>query len=122
MTTMKTPARAGRIRRKSAALILAALSLSGTLVAASDASAATARPAASWLGKCYPYHKAGTKWAGGWCDGNGPHWQYWAFVNCSGSHRYFGPYHWAGDRRGSYVSCPAGRSYKSGGVYSGWVN
>ncbi|MGV9563565.1 hypothetical protein [Streptomyces sp. NPDC003480] len=79
------------------------------------------KPAGSWLGKCYPYHKAGTKWAGGWCDGNGPNWQYWGYVNCSGNTRYFGPHRWAGDRRGSYVTCPAGRSYKSGGVYSGWV-
>ncbi|MFF3907870.1 hypothetical protein ACFYZJ_18185 [Streptomyces sp. NPDC001848] len=79
------------------------------------------RPAGSWLGKCYPYHKAGTKWAGGWCDGNGPNWQYWGYVNCSGNTRYFGPHRWAGDKRGSYAACPAGRSYKSGGVYSGWV-
>jgi hypothetical protein len=102
-----------------AALPADADTLNGT-GAAPAASAVTPKAAAlrgSWKGKCYPQHPQGTKKAGGWCNGNGPNWQYWAYVNCSGGHRYFGPHRWMGDRRGSWVSCKAGQSYKSGGLY-----
>jgi hypothetical protein len=67
-----------------------------------------------WIGDCH------VQQYGGWCDGNGPDWQYRGFAKCaaqsSGSQRQYGPFRWAGDRRGSYGKCTLGTSYMSSGV------
>jgi len=55
--------------------------------------------------------------AGGWCDGNGPDYTYKGVVWCSDGGKYYGQSRWAGDRTGSYVSCPSGYSATRGGVY-----
>jgi len=52
--------------------------------------------AAGWIGTCYPHR--GTGGAGGWCDGNGPDWQYRAVVYCErGGPFYSTGFRWAGD-------------------------
>ncbi|MEV0566565.1 hypothetical protein [Dactylosporangium sp. NPDC050588] len=94
--------------------------IAGACVAVAAAAAltvaggATAHADQGWIGECHPQQY------GGWCDGNGPDWQYRGFVKCaaqsSGSKPYYGPFRWAGDTRGSYASCTLGTSYKSGGV------
>ncbi|MFD9698234.1 hypothetical protein [Lentzea sp. NPDC059081] len=69
---------------------------------------------AGWLGNCYP--AVGSNWGGGWCDGNGPNWNYQGWVDCSNGWEYYGVVHWAGDRRGSYAYCPTGTSAVAGGI------
>ncbi|WP_446038097.1 hypothetical protein [Streptomyces sp. SID1121] len=69
---------------------------------------------AGWLGTCYPERSA-TR-AGGWCDGNGPNWNYSGWVRCSNGNEYYGPWKWAGDRTKSYAYCPSGTSSVSGGL------
>jgi hypothetical protein len=71
-------------------------------------------PQAGWLGTCYP--AVGSNWGGGWCDGNGPNWNYQGWVDCTNGGEYFGVIHWAGDRRGSYAYCPSGTWATAGGV------
>jgi hypothetical protein len=77
-------------------------------VVSADRSQPTAL-ASGWIGRCYPVVSA--SYGGGWCDGNGPDWQYNGHVYCtaSGGRFYYawGPTRWAGDRRGSYASCDA---------------
>jgi hypothetical protein len=69
---------------------------------------------AGWLGPCYP--AVGANWDGGWCDGNGPNWNYQGWVDCSNGREYYGVVRWAGDRRGSYAYCPSGTRATAGGV------
>ncbi|GGN99714.1 hypothetical protein GCM10010112_93740 [Actinoplanes lobatus] len=71
---------------------------------------------AGWLGSCYVSRYS--TYAGGWCDGNGPDWTYQGTVRCGNNPGYInnGPTRWAGDRRGSYSSCPSGTSAARGGV------
>lgn len=85
----------------------------GTLHVLNGASDVT--PQAGWLGPCYPAY--GYNWGGGWCDGNGPNWNYRGYVDCSNGWRYFGILRWAGDRRGSYAYCPSGTYATGGGLY-----
>jgi hypothetical protein len=63
---------------------------------------------------------------GGWCDGNGPDATYFGFAWCtafdgSGSYKEFGVQRWAGDRRGSYASCPVG-FYEAGTGVEGYFH
>jgi hypothetical protein len=74
----------------------------------------TVHPDSGWLGQCYP--ALGSNWGGGWCDGNGPDWHYYGWVDCTNGHEYYGVDRWAGDRRGSYAYCPAGTGAVRGGV------
>lgn len=72
-------------------------------------------PLSGWLGSCYVSRYS--TFAGGWCDGNGPDYGYQGAVKCSNGWWYYnGPYRWAGDRRGSYSSCPSGTTATRGGV------
>ena len=99
------------MRRRIAAMCLATVA-AATLAVMGGAPAAHADQ--GWIGACHPQQY------GGWCDGNGPDWQYRGFVNCaaqsSGSKEYFGLYRWAGDRTGSTAKCTLGTSYRFGGV------
>ena len=67
-----------------------------------------------WIGTCHPQQY------GGWCEGNGPDWQYAGYVTCaaqsSGRKDYPGPLRWAGDPTGSTAKCTPGTSYVWGGV------
>ena len=91
----------------------AATTHQGTAIARKSAGAV--RPDAGWIGTCYGAY--GSNWGGGWCDGNGPDWNYQGFVDCSDGGEYYGVVHWAGDRRGSYAYCPGGTYAVDGGVY-----
>jgi hypothetical protein len=74
--------------------------------------------AAGWIGTCYPHR--GTGGAGGWCDGNGPDWQYRAVVYCErGGPFYSTGFRWAGDTRGlsAYCRTGTGPSYAGGVEY-----
>lgn len=84
----------------------------GTVV--SHSRSATVQPDGSWLGTCYSSY--GATWGGGWCDGNGPNWQYQGYVYCKDGGTYYSVVRWAGDRRGSYASCPIGVGAYYGGV------
>ncbi|MEV4517927.1 hypothetical protein AB0K00_54340 [Dactylosporangium sp. NPDC049525] len=99
------------MRQRIAGMFLTAVT-AATLAVAGGATAAYADQ--GWIGQCHPQQY------GGWCDGNGPDWQYRGFVSCaaqsSGSKEYYGPFRWAGDRTGSTAKCSLGTSYKSGGV------
>jgi hypothetical protein len=79
---------------------------SGPGVAHADgrASDGAAGAAPNWHGLCYD--AGGDNWWGGWCDGTGPD-QYRATVYCDPIHnKFYGPWRWFGDRRGSYAYCP----------------
>jgi hypothetical protein len=67
-----------------------------------------------WLGGCYP--ASAGNWGGGWCDGNGPEWTYRGVVGCTNNRVYWGIARWAGDRRASYATCPAGYQAVWGGL------
>lgn len=90
---------------------------------ASPAAAATAAPLSSWIGPCHLW--SDTETAGGWCDGNGPNWDYQAVSNCANQVNPIGPQRWAGDRRGSYGCCSEVNSQLSYGymyvTYNGMV-
>jgi hypothetical protein len=89
----------------------AAIAMSASLLAAP-----TPAQAAGWIGACYPHRGSGG--AGGWCDGNGPDWQYRAIVYCTmGGPYYSVMWRWAGDRRGLSAYCRSG----SGTAYLGGV-
>ena len=87
----------------------------GSGLVASSASAAssvarngaTVRPDTGWLGACSRSAIPGG--GGGWCDGNGPDATYYGWISCLGNgfNGYiYGPTRWAGDRRGSFATCP----------------
>jgi hypothetical protein len=67
-----------------------------------------------WLGTCYP--EVHSTSGGGWCDGNGPDWHYYGWVDCSNGWEYYGVDRWAGDRRKSFGYCPSGTYAVAGGV------
>jgi hypothetical protein len=69
---------------------------------------------ASRLDACYP--ASAGNWGGGWCDGTGPNFTYQGFVDCTDNHEYYGTERWAGDRRASYGTCPAGKQAVQGGL------
>ncbi|MFV5998702.1 hypothetical protein ACNPQM_41785 [Streptomyces sp. NPDC056231] len=75
---------------------------------------ADAQVLAGWLGTCY-VERTSTR-AGGWCDGNGPNWNYRGWVLCSNGKEYVGPWKWAGDRTKSYANCPSGSTSRDGGL------
>lgn len=75
----------------------------------------TVRPASGWIGQCYPQINANNET--GWCDGNGPDYHYYAYVDCSDGYEYYGVDRWAGDRRGSQAICPSGTFAVRGGLY-----
>lgn len=103
-----------------AALATAALIL-GTTAATAPASAAVS-PMTSWLGACHPWNDSRT--AGGWCDGNGPTYQYQVVATCTkpgtfGSVVTYanGPRRWAGDQRQSYAYCSTTGAW----LWQGWI-
>ncbi|MER7484143.1 hypothetical protein ABTX60_42100 [Streptomyces sp. NPDC126510] len=68
-------------------------------VQASDASPA-------WFGDIHVTVNTATKF-GGWVDGNGPD-SYQVLATCKDGSPREGATRWAGDRRGSFVSCSSG--------------
>ena len=114
-----------KVRALVATGLLGAGTLGATLVAV-PASAATvvavpvahntaAQPDSGWLGTCYDIQLSSTT-GGGWCDGNGPDGVYRGYADCTDGHEYYGPERWAGDRRGSYATCPGGYYLTAWGV------
>lgn len=55
--------------------------------------------------------------AGGFCDGQGPHWSYQTHAECKDGTNTSGTRRWAGDRRWSYAYCG-----RNGGLSHAWVN
>lgn len=100
--TAQTPQATATARSYTSTPVPSSPQATGKVAVASD----HAHPAASWIGACD--FDVRFDWAGGWCDGNGPNWNYRAWIRCVFDGYLYGPWHWAGDRNGSYVHCPRG--------------
>jgi hypothetical protein len=118
-----------RLTRRFAFLGVAMLALGVALAPARSIVDPKPASASGWLGTCYAIRSDNV--AGGWCDGNGPDATYQASVVCvaydnyNNWARYYANSPWAGDRRGSYVTCPPNfypESWQVVGRYGAYYN
>jgi hypothetical protein len=71
----------------------------------------SAGSASAWYGDAHITVNTNTQW-GGWVNGNGPD-SYRAVGVCKDGSYKAGVTRWAGDRRGSFVTCSSGFNWKT---------
>ena len=93
-----------QLRQATRAALLASVLATAGFISAPHAASADEVGTQGWRGPC-SVSSSSTSF-GGWCDGNGPE-GYQAWIRCSNGVYYSGVRRWYGDRRGSWVTCPA---------------